>query len=271
MIKSENNYILSWTIIIIVLVTTIITNLLAGSLKGSIKSSDFLWLIYFNIPVLIGIICAICINKKLIGTLSFKIEISKWYRYFYFLIIITGLIFFSASIGSTIKPHALLLMLTRINIVTRDFSDLFYIKILLLSPVIEELIFRGIILDGFLSRYSTRKAILLSSLFFSVLHFSPLQILYTFILGIFCGWYYSRTRNLLSCIIIHFLNNLIGIIVIKHFFDEMHFQAITSDTRFFHFEHLWVVILLSLASIFVGIISLTKTMNSGITGQRWYK
>ncbi|MDB5262406.1 MAG: Abortive infection protein [Adhaeribacter sp.] len=86
-------------------------------------------------------------------------------------------------------------------------TDLFYfIFMCLIIPVYEELLFRGVVLGGLLKRYSPLVAIGISAILFAVLHLTlsgPLMF------GLFVGWIYYRTRNLLYCIIIHsFINAL---------------------------------------------------------------
>lgn len=77
------------------------------------------------------------------------------------------------------------------------------------APVLEELLFRGIILDGFLRLYSPKKAILYSSFLFGLVHMNPWQFITAMVGGVFMGWVYYRTKNLLLCILIHFVNNFI--------------------------------------------------------------
>ena len=78
------------------------------------------------------------------------------------------------------------------------------------APIFEELIFRGIILDGLLKKYTPVKAILVSALLFGLVHLNPWQFVTGFILGIFSGWVYYHSRSLLACIIIHATANLTG-------------------------------------------------------------
>ena len=74
----------------------------------------------------------------------------------------------------------------------------------------EEILFRGIILEGLLHRYKPNAAIVFSSLLFSLAHFNPWQGLVTFFAGLFLGWIYTRTRSLVPCMLIHFVNNAQG-------------------------------------------------------------
>ena len=87
------------------------------------------------------------------------------------------------------------------------------------APILEELIFRGIILDGLLKNYSPFKSILISSLLFGLVHLNPWQFVTGFILGIFSGWVYYKTRSLLPTIIMHAAVNLFGFSM-RFFFDS---------------------------------------------------
>lgn len=85
-----------------------------------------------------------------------------------------------------------------------------FILLVIAAPVLEELIFRGIILDGLLKKYSPLNSILISSFFFGLSHLNPWQFILGFLLGIFSGWVYYRTRSILPSIIIHATANFSG-------------------------------------------------------------
>ena len=55
-----------------------------------------------------------------------------------------------------------------------------FIAIVIAAPVLEELIFRGIILNGLLKRYSPLKSVLISSILFGVVHLNPWQFVAAF-------------------------------------------------------------------------------------------
>ena len=88
-----------------------------------------------------------------------------------------------------------------------------FLAAVIFAPVLEELLFRGIILEGFLHNYSPKKAIMWSALIFGIAHANPLQFLDAFFAGLFIGWIYFRTRSLIPGIMIHFINNLIVFII----------------------------------------------------------
>lgn len=84
--------------------------------------------------------------------------------------------------------------------------------LVILAPIFEELIFRGIILNGLLKRYSPVLSIVVSSLLFAAVHLNPWQFVSAFILGLFIGWVYLRTKSISLAIIIHAFNNLAAIL-----------------------------------------------------------
>lgn len=97
-----------------------------------------------------------------------------------------------------------------------------FLAIVIAAPVLEELIFRGIILDGFLKRYSPVKSILVSSALFGIFHMNPWQFITAMLLGSFIGWVYYRTRSVGSAIFIHMINNFAA-------FASMQFTEITVE------------------------------------------
>jgi len=83
-----------------------------------------------------------------------------------------------------------------------------FMTIAIAAPVLEEMIFRGIVLDGLLKRYSLLKSILLSSFLFGLVHLNPWQFISGMVVGIFAGWIYYRTKSLSLAILVHASNNL---------------------------------------------------------------
>jgi membrane protease YdiL (CAAX protease family) len=82
-----------------------------------------------------------------------------------------------------------------------------FVVLVIVAPLTEEVLFRGLIMNGFLSRYSTRNTILLSAFLFSLVHLNPYQMLNAFVLGVILGWLRVRTGSLLPCFLLHGLSN----------------------------------------------------------------
>jgi membrane protease YdiL (CAAX protease family) len=81
------------------------------------------------------------------------------------------------------------------------------------APFTEEVLFRGLILRGFLQRYSVTKSIWISALLFGLLHLNPWQFIYSTLLGLLLGWLYLHTRSLGLCIFGHAVNNGMTVVV----------------------------------------------------------
>lgn len=84
-----------------------------------------------------------------------------------------------------------------------------FLSIVLVSPIAEELIFRGIFLNKLKLIIPTVFAILISSLLFASLH-SLGSIFSAFIFAICMALLYLKSDNILVPIFAHFLNNFIG-------------------------------------------------------------
>ncbi len=83
----------------------------------------------------------------------------------------------------------------------------------LLPAIFEELIFRGVMFNGFKAKYSTKHAVLLSALFFALMHMSISQFIYQFGLGIVFALICHYTGSTLYSIITHFVNNFTVILI----------------------------------------------------------
>ena len=88
-----------------------------------------------------------------------------------------------------------------------------FLMLVIAAPVFEEFIFRGIMLDGLLKKYTPITAILLSSFLFGFVHLNPWQFVTGMIIGIFSGWVYYRSKSLTYSILIHAVVNLSGFIL----------------------------------------------------------
>lgn len=81
------------------------------------------------------------------------------------------------------------------------------VAVCILAPVLEEMLFRGLVLRSFLQRFPRWPAIFLSAILFGAAHLNIYQFVAAFFLGLFLGWLYERTRSLLPCIALHGIYN----------------------------------------------------------------
>jgi uncharacterized protein len=76
-----------------------------------------------------------------------------------------------------------------------------------IGPAIEESLFRGVILRGFLQRYTAFTSILLSALLFALIHHNPAQFLGPLCTGILFGAALYRSNSVLPGFIGHAVTN----------------------------------------------------------------
>ena len=76
-----------------------------------------------------------------------------------------------------------------------------------LAPVLEEMLFRGLILRSFLRQYPRWYAIAGSAVLFGVAHLNVYQFAVASLLGLLLGWLYERSKSLIPCITLHAVYN----------------------------------------------------------------
>ncbi len=143
-----------------------------------------------------------------------------------------------------------------------DIVSLFTVAIA--APLLEEFIFRGVVLDGFLKRYSPTKAIIWSSILFGIAHLNPWQFISAFAIGCVMGWVYYRTKNLWLCIFMHFVNNFVGFAPALFVEDFMDTSVKPSDS-FENITHYWLAVGASVLIAIVAIILLKRVFDNYYT------
>ncbi|MFO1328006.1 MAG: CPBP family intramembrane glutamic endopeptidase [Rubrivivax sp.] len=72
-----------------------------------------------------------------------------------------------------------------------------------LAPVLEEMLFRGVLLSAFMQQHPRGVAIPASALYFGAAHLNIYQFVLAFLLGLLLGWLYERSRSLIPCMALH--------------------------------------------------------------------
>lgn len=123
---------------------------------------------------------------------------------------------------------------------------------ILLSPIVEELIFRGVLLNRLKLVTPTIFAILISSLLFGSLH-SFGSIFSAFIFAICMAILYLKTENICVPILAHFLNNL---------FAETIRLVDVNEVLFTDGNVMVIVSLLAIISAFILFVSIFNELNN---------
>ena len=90
------------------------------------------------------------------------------------------------------EPHELILSLLLLSV---------------LAPVVEELVFRGLLYGWIAGRWGGTLALIVSSLAFAAAHWEPAHIILVLPLGFLFGWLRRRTDSLLPSLFSHIVNN----------------------------------------------------------------
>lgn len=122
--------------------------------------------------------------------------------------------FCSDAIGSLLPqmPQSLRLLLESM---TQGNFLVNFICVSVFAPLLEEWLCRGMVLRGLLhnSRLSPAWAIIVSALFFAIIHANPWQAVPAFLLGCLFGYVYYRTGSLRLTMLMHFTNNTMALVI----------------------------------------------------------
>ncbi|MGL5823002.1 MAG: lysostaphin resistance A-like protein, partial [Sarcina sp.] len=176
-------------------------------------------LLIFSTSLLLGLF-SLSIIIKLISTECPDINYtanSKLSDYLCILIIILGLrLIYEGSIYQT--KHLL----------TIDLKLSGILQSFIYAPLIEELMYRGIILNSLIKKYPEKIALILTSLLFGIMHFNFYQTINAFLVGLMIGYLYIKTKSLYLCITIHFFNNFIALYLPSFIYENILTQLIYS-------------------------------------------
>ncbi len=125
-----------------------------------------------------------------------------------------------------------------------------FMKVAVVAPIVEELIFRGLILKGLRRNYNAFTAVFMSALLFALFHLNPWQFPATFVLGLLLGWIMIRTDNILLAILGHSVNNFLVLISIT-FWQEIQSNAFYLMGKEKVYYTSLLAVLLSLVLIFL--------------------
>lgn len=79
------------------------------------------------------------------------------------------------------------------------------------APILEEVLFRGIVCSNLRAAYGKWIGVLGSSLLFGALHFNLVQFVYATLLGIIFGCIYEETKSIWNCIFAHMAANMFSL------------------------------------------------------------
>jgi membrane protease YdiL (CAAX protease family) len=81
----------------------------------------------------------------------------------------------------------------------------------IVAPMVEEVFFRGFVFAGLRQRYNWKKAALISSALFAVIHVTPTAMIPIFILGLIFAYLYHRSHSIWPAILMHVSTNALAL------------------------------------------------------------
>lgn len=109
----------------------------------------------------------------------------------------------------------------------------------ILAPIVEEILFRGMLLKGLLKKYSLKKSAIVGGVMFSILHLPDIQNVLAIIVGsIIYSFVYVYTRSIVPTIILHISYNTIATL-----FDELTLRLNILNEGFSNIESIILIII----------------------------
>lgn len=142
---------------------------------------------------------------KYLGKCNFKLLLSVT------LLIIGYFFWYQSSIGVITDklPLSKILQIAEKQMELYPYFTIF--SLVITAPIFEEILLRGILFVGLLNRYSPKKAIIISALFFGIYHLNIVQFVNASAIGLILGIIYYKTNSLVLCIVIHMIHNIVAI------------------------------------------------------------
>ena len=198
------------TLLGVFIVATVLGSILTGVLQKigsvSVGFGAFLgYVIQFSLVIIFGLFQRKIRSPK--GTRLLKFGLAK----LDFVIILWGTIMVLAT-GVVIEPLLNLFpetYLDRLGNIMAAGGWMMFTSIVI-APIMEEILFRGILQDALMRKYGVFVGILIASAVFGIVHIIPQQVVNAFMIGIVLGYIYYLTGALLPVILIHCINNAIS-------------------------------------------------------------
>ena len=115
---------------------------------------------------------------------------------------------FNTVINSIIFSAGIIILFDALDRVIHQIVIFLFLAVVVMAPIGEEVVFRGF-LQKFLEEYwkDITRAVLITSLFFAMIHFNPYWTIQIYLLGVILGFLSWKTKSVIPSIILHSINN----------------------------------------------------------------
>ncbi|WP_267378653.1 CPBP family glutamic-type intramembrane protease [Bacillus sp. GM_Baccil_2] len=169
-------------------------------------------LIGFSLTLIISFLIY---SKELINDPKLSIKLSR--NSFVWILVGIIVVFLAQMVGSVLDNSVFQLTTQSANtsstVAAAEISPVALVSIVLLAPLVEEFVFRDAAINILMSKFKQTWRILISSLFFSIMHFDFPFIFGYFLIGLVLAVVYVRTNRLLISFVVYASMNLIVVIL----------------------------------------------------------
>ncbi len=161
------------------------------------------------------IIIFLIYSKEIINDQKLSIKLSR--NSFIWILVGIIFVFLAQIVGSMLDKTIFQLTTQSANtsntVAAAVISPVALISIVLLAPLVEEFVFRYAAINILMSKFKRTWSILISSSFFSIMHFDFPFIFGYFLIGVILALVYVHTKRLLVSFVVHASMNLIVVIL----------------------------------------------------------
>jgi CAAX protease family protein len=136
-----------------------------------------------------------------------------------------------------------------------------FLQVVVVAPLTEEFLFRGLILRGLLKRYGTVTAVVASAVLFGAFHANIWQFSSAVLIGLIFGWFRVETQSLLPCLFGHAFWNffVLELFIFPRWVPSSHLSKVLKSVQF---VPPWFV-LVGACVFGVGLFLLSRRLQSG--------
>ena len=200
-----------------------IVTLIMGLFMSQQALADYSMIVVYPLQFLPAMVYAANQSRKnMIFDAGYTLDNRHFSPYSFALIILVTVVMTFASMFVFDLPNCWNMQLTNRSSLLSQFYDMMmevmkqmtggpfwssFLVVAIFAPIFEEWLCRGMVLRGLLTKMKPVWAIVISALFFAVIHANPWQALNAFLIGLLMGYVYYKTGSLILTMIIHFVNN----------------------------------------------------------------
>lgn len=233
----------SWFLVLFFMPILAVAVFLGIILKAANIDADIITLIEYVFALGFLVSTAFYLKNKIADKpfVCYKAKVSAWV---YVLVVpaIIGLSGLTDIIGTMILPEISPSMKKALEEAMKS-SLPAILTVVVAAPVLEEIICRGIICEGLIKNISPRAGILWAALIFAVIHLNPWQGFSAFVIGCFLGWIYWKTRSVIPCIFIHFVNNGLAVYVYYYYCEKLGYDFDATATEIYGINNFWLIVI----------------------------